>query len=37
MQEVNAAGNGELIRDENGVILMGRDNNLKELLRYGNF
>ena len=37
MQEVNAAGNGELIRDENSVILMDRDNTLKELFRYGNF
>ena len=35
--DVNAVGNGELIRDENGVILVGRDNTLKELFRYGNF
>lgn len=34
--DVNAVGNGELIRDENGVILVGRDNTLKELFRYGN-
>ena len=35
--DVNAVGNGELIRDENGFILVGRDNTLKELFRYGNF
>ena len=34
--DVNAVGNGELIRNENGVILVGRDNTLKELFRYSN-
>ena len=35
--DVNAVGNGELIRDENGVKLVGRDNTLTELFRYDNF
>ena len=34
--DVNAVGNGELIRDENGVILVGRDNTLTELFKYSN-
>ena len=35
--DVNAVGNGELIRNESVFILVGRDNTLKELFRYGNF